>query len=260
MARLLKIDCTPTVVSFSKELHNPLLTVNTESRDVALRFLRVHLPCRLPRNPKPKPNEDNTDFFKSEFKCAGRGWAHLSTRSDPKFIFDPAAVPSTLYLNPDLDFVYFNHRCLSPERAMAVVHEIRARDPLGVGVCNLALDELLFAWERQGRDYIPEAWCAAVRGCLTRLREVIWMTHCSGDGSSGGRNAGSNVMPWYRARGYRLPRHERSLPVGGFWHRLLTGWGVKREQAPGERSFRLMRVFPGWERKMDKLLQQTDDE
>ncbi|KAK0639817.1 hypothetical protein B0T16DRAFT_463454 [Cercophora newfieldiana] len=105
-----------------------LLSVNKEAREEALRFYRVHFPCRVPS-------------------------------STPVYMTDPpgsGTIPTTFYFNPEWDCLYFdiktvdtstfrNKQCVYQDvaTALAMLFDLRAYDPLGISPGNLAIDPKL---------------------------------------------------------------------------------------------------------------------
>ncbi|GAW19203.1 hypothetical protein ANO14919_086870 [Xylariales sp. No.14919] len=121
------------------QLLSKLLRVNSEARQIALHFYRVHIPCRLVVGDK----EENTDIFP----------------------FNPEY--DILRVKPgrgDHDFAHF-------------LHDIRACDILNIGLLNLALD--LNAVNFLIRIELPELQLAsrtAFTDTILNLREVFFVS------------------------------------------------------------------------------------
>ncbi|KAK0730230.1 hypothetical protein B0H67DRAFT_561124 [Lasiosphaeris hirsuta] len=138
-------------------LHTKLLRVSRESREVALRFYRLHIPCYV-----------------------------RTSRSSPLLEEEPRGQQTTLYLNPEFDFVHLRVHGLVEHTALdfgSFVHDLKAHDPRGVGLVNLALDtngisflheSLVGSYARvQAELAVP---CrASLVDTLSQLRNVVWM-------------------------------------------------------------------------------------
>lgn len=90
-----------------------LLRVSSEAREVALRFYRVRIPCRLASAPE--------DVSERNF--------HHGIR------------PGTLYFNPEYDFLQVNIASEVGDCLVEFLHYLKTvYDPIGVGLLNLAAD------------------------------------------------------------------------------------------------------------------------
>ncbi|KAK3362499.1 hypothetical protein B0T25DRAFT_7734 [Lasiosphaeria hispida] len=134
-------------------LHTKLLRVNRESREVALKFYRLHIPCRM------------------------RTSRSSSLRIGPK------GQQATLYLNPEFDFVHLRHRGPVEHTTLDFMHDLKAYDPRGVGLVNLALDmngmpflhESLVGSYSRLRAELAAPCRASLVDTLSQLRNIIWM-------------------------------------------------------------------------------------
>jgi hypothetical protein len=91
---------------------NKLLQISEESREVALKFYRVHLPCR--------------------FSTEKRRTTALDQWNE--------SIPGTLYYNPEYDFLHISSYTGVTNWIIDFIQEMKITyDPLHVGVCNLAI-------------------------------------------------------------------------------------------------------------------------
>jgi len=168
-------------------LNSPMLSVNRESRNAALQFYRVRIPCRYEvvepfigdRRPFDSRNEDR--------EMLGH---------------------AVLYLNPEHDYVYLRPAqdkwrkekwiMWYPDQALDrfipivyahplidFLHDTWANDPRGVGLVNLVLDRhaakalTTEAEPSQIGPSIshsdPERWIRSFFGILSRLKNVVWL-------------------------------------------------------------------------------------
>jgi hypothetical protein len=144
-------------------LHHPLLHTNHEARTAALRFYRVHIPCRVPL---PLPST--------------------------------ATIPSTLYFSPEWDFLFFDVESddihAFEVSTLAVLADVRAADRMSKGVCNLALDrKLVLGWAGVDYDRSDSPGCVELKRVLEGLREVIWMAYKDME-----HGEGDDAMPKWR--------------------------------------------------------------
>jgi hypothetical protein len=119
-------------------LYSKLLYVNSESRQVALKFYRIHIPCYFRRS------EDTT-------------------------------MKSTLYFNPEYDFMFLRAKHNPEHTFVDFLYDLKAYDPKHIGLLNLALDisgistlySLTNISEAPARDTFVDS--------LQRLQEIIWV-------------------------------------------------------------------------------------
>lgn len=135
---------TITVRGF--QLYSKLLRVNSESRGVALRFYRVHIPCYL----------------------------HTSTEGGRRC---ETAMKTTLYFNPEYDFIHLNADSTIESTFIDFLHDFKAYDPQDVGLLNLAID----GNGMEGLQDLAEASEPPARATLldslSRLQEIIWLAN-----------------------------------------------------------------------------------
>lgn len=124
------------------QIHSKLLHINRESRSVALKFYRVHLPC------------------------------YFETKNSPH-----SGLKATLYLNPESDFIHLKSNKPVEYTFVDFLHDVKAYDPQDVGIVKLALSSSGMS-HLQSLTSISEgvAKLTFVQ-CLSRLREIIWMAH-----------------------------------------------------------------------------------
>ena len=208
-----------TVVDGS-QLLSKLLRVNKESREEALKFARVRLPCRF---------------------LGG------ATKEGP-------ASHGTLHFNPEWDFLYISAEWPAKDTLIAFLYRLKTiHDPRHVGLLNLAIDNNGLSandiYGVQPSDVDSEIRSAFVE-TLTQLREVWFVSTplvgrqivgpLSGFGTSGAIFNRSfpivTTVPTFE----RLPRDPRPISedlenasgLGGsrdvlqYWLRLLKKWHI----------------------------------
>ncbi len=121
-------------------LHSKLLRVNSESRKEALRFYRVHIPCYL----------------------------RASRRVE-------RSIKSTLYFNPEYDFIQLEAGGPVETTFVDFLHDIRAYDPRDAGLVNLAIDSNGMNVMHSSTMSSEGPARAAFVDFLSQLREVIWV-------------------------------------------------------------------------------------
>ena len=123
-------------------LHSKLLYINRESREVALRFYRVHIPCYL------QTSEDGIE----------------------------RTIRTTLYFNPEYDFIHLRAR--GPEHPFVdFLHDLKAYDPQNVGLLNLALDTNSMNHLHSLTNVSEPVARASLVASLSRLQQLIWIAH-----------------------------------------------------------------------------------
>lgn len=131
------------------QLFSKLLRINSESRQVALRFYRVHISCYLPISKKQDEIERTEKTIKT-----------------------------VLYFNPEYDFINLKSHERNNSGDATFVHflyDFKAHDPKNVGILNLALDRndmtrLLFF------ENLSEAPAKAnFVYFLSHLQQIIWI-------------------------------------------------------------------------------------
>lgn len=130
-----------TVKAF--QLHSKLLFVNRESREVALKFYRVHILCYLQRV------------------------ENGITRTRRSF----------LYFNPEWDFVHLNlsHGLESGNAVASFFHDLKVTDPRGIGLLNLALSHNNMLHLQSYVDMTEARLNASLVATLSQLRNLIWV-------------------------------------------------------------------------------------
>jgi hypothetical protein len=131
------------------QLHSELFRVNRESRDVALRFYRVHIPCYL------QTNMDRSEEINRR-------------RIRTKRVM--------LYFNPEHDFIQLNYSSgVQNQPFIDFVHDLKAYDPRNVGLINLALEynsmNVLHAMVEIPEPVARESFVTM----LSNLQELIWL-------------------------------------------------------------------------------------
>lgn len=125
------------VIVLGSKLLSKLLRVSREARDAALRQYRVHLPCR---------------FESGDREADG-----------------------TLFLNPELDILSIDP-VRDPRSIVAFICDLRAYDPLKVGLLNIALDNNAAANLPQvDNGSISPRRRAAFTDILANLRQVYFL-------------------------------------------------------------------------------------
>ena len=215
----------PIVKSY--QLYSKLLRVNRESREAALRFYRIRLPCR--------------------FMAPG-----------VTALTDQRVLDKTLYLNPEYDFI---HLCSSSAALEAIdfFHDLKAYDPQKVGLLNLAISRnSLFALHMLSEIPYTLAQAAFVE-TLAQLENIIWVAEGHAgrsivplEGFPGDRVRFNHSMPVKgtppsfdilgpdpRPVGPELTFVQTpcSDPRGWHlgWRQILETWGIRPAQPPAER-------------------------
>lgn len=119
-------------------LHSKLLHVNSESRQVALKFYRVHIPCYF------RTCEDTT-------------------------------IKSTLYFNPEYDFMFLRAKHPPEHTFVDFLYDLKAYDPKDIGLLNLALDMVGMSALHSLRNFSEAPARATFVDSLRRLQEIIWV-------------------------------------------------------------------------------------
>ncbi|TVY84067.1 hypothetical protein LSUE1_G000822 [Lachnellula suecica] len=189
-----------------------LLHVNRESRDVALRFYRVHMPCYFPTS------EGGT----------------------------PGTAKSTLYVNPEYDFMFLRIKQPPENTFVDFVNDFKAHDPKAVGLLNLALDANSMTALQCSTDITVTPGKPAFLDSLQQLREIIWVAESMAGRSILGplddfEGAGirfNNSMPLKAS----TPTFQYVLTAGVDprqlrvqWRQLLAKWGIQQAQETRER-------------------------
>ncbi|KAI9713533.1 MAG: hypothetical protein M1820_000915 [Bogoriella megaspora] len=131
------------------QLNSKLLRVNSEARETALGFYRVHIPCHLNASKERATSPRET--------TAG------STKS-------------ILYFNPEYDYIHLSTRGPAEHTFVDFLHDLKAYDPRDVGVLNLALEINSMNAGLNGLSSISEAPAkASFVKCLSHLQEIIWV-------------------------------------------------------------------------------------
>jgi hypothetical protein len=124
-------------------LHSKLLRVNSESRQAALSFYRVHIPCYF----RTGEFEDGTE----------------------------RTIKSTLYFNPEYDFMFLRAKHAPEHTFVEFLHDLKSYDPKHIGLLNLALD-INSMTVLHSLTNISEATArAAFVDTLQRLQEIFWV-------------------------------------------------------------------------------------
>jgi len=124
-------------------LHSKLLRVNSESRQVALSFYRVHIPCYF-RTGKFKDGTERT-------------------------------IKSTLYFNPEYDFMFLNAKHPPEHTFVDFLHDLREYDPKHIGLLNLALDTNSMSLLHSLTNISEATARAAFVDTLRQLQEIFWV-------------------------------------------------------------------------------------
>jgi hypothetical protein len=125
-------------------LYTKLLRINRESREVALRFYRVYIPC----------------YLQTHMEGWGRSTATM------------------LYVNPEHEIIHLDYSSGSQSLPFIdFIHDIKAYDPLDIGLINLALDTNSMI-VLHSLAYIPEPLARdSLVTMLANLQELIWLAH-----------------------------------------------------------------------------------
>lgn len=232
-------------------LHHPLLRVNHEARTAALAFYRIHLPCHIPRpvnlaDTNNSPSQDQPEQEEEE------------------------TVPSTLYFNPTWDILFFSFSHLTFDNGSdegfgdgfqfedqislasqkyssticAMLHDMRAYDPLGVGVLNLGFDNdslrefatELPRKEDEDEDICMERGYREVVRCLAGLKEVFWLAHKDGE----------------------VPEEGEGPKWRDWWKRMLEFYGIEYETPPREFVLRGTDL-PEWEQELYRAMREREE-
>lgn len=128
-----------------RRVHNKLLRVNTESRNAALRFYRVHIPCTFTK-----------EGIESDPSTPQKGY---------------------LYFNPEYDFLHAVSRHVFDCVLVNFLCDLKTTyDPRHVGLLNLALDDReVQMLDLRFKPLDAEAGEAFTR-VITQLREVFFVT------------------------------------------------------------------------------------
>ena len=131
-----------TIAVRGSQLYSKLFRVNRESRQAALEFYRVQLPCLLQTYPKDR-------------------WQ--------------SPVQMILYFNPEYDFVRPFQDHTNTRLLVDFIHSLKAHDPQHVGLVNMALDynDVNGLLSLADTGDVHEQTILA--DTLSHLREVIWM-------------------------------------------------------------------------------------
>lgn len=144
-------------VVYEYQVLSKLLRVNSESRDAALNFYRVHLPCRFTR--------DTT-------------WTAATT-------------PGTLHVNPEYDFLQIHPEWPVKDTLVDFLYHLKTTlDPRGVGLLNLAVDINALngndLYKLEASDLDPAATTVFV-ATLAQLCEVFFVSIS---------RVGRQILPW----------------------------------------------------------------
>jgi hypothetical protein len=124
------------------QVYSKLLRISSESREVALRFYRVHIPCYL----------------------------QTSKRN---------IVKATFYFNPEYDFIHLRGEHLPVEQSFIdFLHDFKAYDPKNIGLINLALgsnDMTMLHFHLKKISSAPARMTFV--DVLSRLQQLIWIAH-----------------------------------------------------------------------------------
>ncbi|KAH8600658.1 hypothetical protein B0O99DRAFT_667896 [Bisporella sp. PMI_857] len=123
-------------------LYTKLLYINRESRQVALQFYRVHVPCHF-----------------QTFKDGIEG-----------------SIKTTLYFNPEYDFIQLKLPGLD-YAFIDFVHDLKAYDPQNIGLLNLALGTNSMNHLHSLTTISDAAARAFFVAFLSRLQQLIWIAH-----------------------------------------------------------------------------------
>ena len=123
-------------------LYSKLLRVNSESRQVALSFYRVHIPCHF------RSFEGGTE----------------------------RTIKSALYINPEHDFVFLGVAPPAEHTFVDFVHDLKAYDPKDIGLLNLALDINSMKRLHCLAEICEPSAKASFVATLGRLQEIIWVS------------------------------------------------------------------------------------
>ena len=205
------------------------LRVNSESRQEALRFYRVHIPC----------------WFQ------GKGGEEQR---------------QVLYINPEYDFILPVPRTLTPGILTDFLYDLKAYDPKDIGLVNLAINRCCELDDSFGDFWTDvtrvsdEPARTAVKDILSQIKEIFFVAMC--DPESMGACLDADEMPTYINKSYPTAAHTATfdrvgldprpviqdlgckfivdkLPIISetWWDRMLQKWGV---QNGGPVEFRVL--------------------
>jgi hypothetical protein len=135
-------------------LYSKLMRVNRDSRNAALNFYRVHLPCYFQH-----PRNNLYDYT----------------------LDSNGAVKGTLYFNPEYDFVHLLGTGPRPVLLAHFLHDFRAHDPRHLGILNVAWESnTLAALSSVAKASASEPRVrATVVDFVSRVQQIIWMAQSS---------------------------------------------------------------------------------
>ncbi|CAJ2503799.1 Uu.00g111930.m01.CDS01 [Anthostomella pinea] len=178
-----------------------LLTVNSEARQAALQFYRVHVPC---------------SFYHGDI-------------SEDRF----------LPFNPEFDFLHIRPG-RGAESFAYLVHDLKTYDPLEVGLLNLAMDgDNIRALRKVEPSRLDAPTSRAFEDTMSKLRQFyylcvenagrVWLGYLSGVPAMRSRIAFHRSCPiWSKIPTFDLvPRDTR--PCGGDLQRVFVGTCDPRE-------------------------------
>jgi hypothetical protein len=193
---------------------------------VALRFYRVHIPCYF------QTSEGGT----------------------------PRTAKSTLYVNPEYDFMFLRVDQPPEHTFVDFVHDFKAHDPKAVGLLNLALDANSMGALQCSTDITVAPGKPAFLDSLQQLREIIWVAESMAgrailgplDNFEGAGVRFNHSMPLKASTPtFKLLRRDpraveldlRYVLTAGVdprqlrvqWRQLLAKWGIQQAQQTRER-------------------------
>ncbi|KAL8348363.1 hypothetical protein RB598_001593 [Gaeumannomyces tritici] len=255
--RIYGSDINYTVVADGYDLVNPLLSVSTEARQVALRFYRMRVPCIFGGNASKKWVDS---LCAAAIPPPGKSWSHGTLRMNPEFDF-------LLRLGSEETY----GRNLEGREDVTIDFIQRFKtvyDPNGVGILNMVVNmEALKSLNGVPRQSIlaSSALTEAFRETFSRLRQVWFLDLCpTGHGLGHNTLSQPGTRPFF-SYSYptmvstpnfdRLPRDPRAINLARVpsfrirpgvetffpqWRRLMEAWGVFPEGKVGTTNFRLM--------------------
>lgn len=232
-------------------LISPLFSVNRESRRVALDKYRLQIPCSL--------------VVSCFVPCLYSDGIHsCGTKVNRRL---------TLYLNPDRDFVLLSSKngfrgsvlVGRDHNILDFLHDVRANDPRGQGITNLALecenvrrmcglsglsDER--SWVDPGSHLHPDERTRSLTDTLSRLQNIIWMTTVLD--RFGGRGtdciAFNRAMPIMPELPFCFSLLERDSRQPTMFPHLANAWNLAEE----EQSLSTTIFYRNWLLKVAKSL------
>ncbi|KAF2231270.1 hypothetical protein EV356DRAFT_507228 [Viridothelium virens] len=219
------------------QLNSKLLRVTSESRNAALSFYRVHIPCHLQA---------------SKERIQGNAAPSMRTAKATKSIF---------YFNPEYDFIHLSKQGPAKHTFVDFLHDLKAYDPRDVGLLNLALDTNGMSLGLHAVNEVSEAPAkASFIDTLSRLQEIIWVAESHTGRAIMGPGVGfysfgvrfNHSMPIKAITpSFDLLRRD-PRPVGPeldfiltgssdprqlrvYWQELLRSWGIRRALPVRER-------------------------